>query len=72
MAPAAQEALLQRVCDRALSKHRVMLVTAKYSNVDRLKPGPSIRIAVSAAHSQADMEAAARALRECLRDEGVK
>ena len=72
MAPAAQEALLQRVCDRTLSKHRVMLVTAKYSNVDRLKPGPSIRIAVSAAHSQADMEAAARALRECLREEGVK
>ena len=44
----------------------MLLTTAKYSNVDRLKPAPSIRIAVSAAHSDGDMAAAVKALKASL------
>ena len=62
LAAGEQEAVLQRVCDRCLAKHSVLLTTAKYASVDRLKPAPSIRIAVSAAHSEADMAAAVKAL----------
>lgn len=66
MAVGEQEAVLQRVCDRSLAQHKVLLTTAKYSNVDRLKPAPSIRIAVSAAHSDGDMAAAVKALKASL------
>ena len=67
----AQEALLQRVCDRALTDGGVLFVTAKYSVVERRRPSPSIRIAVSAAHGVEDIDAALKALKAALAKEGV-
>jgi|APGre2960657444_1045066.scaffolds.fasta_scaffold00721_1 serine palmitoyltransferase len=68
----AAEALLQRVCDRCLRDHSVLLATAKYSALERARPPPSIRIAVSAAHSDADIRAVLAALHSALSREGVQ
>ena len=68
----AEEALLQRVCDRALADSAVLVVTAKYSVVERRRPPPSIRLAVSAAHGADDIEAALKALKAALAKEGVR
>jgi serine palmitoyltransferase len=68
----AAEALLQRVCAAALADSRVLLTTAKYSVLERRPPPPSIRIAVSAAHTAADIAAALAALRAALAKEGLR
>ena len=67
-----EEALLQRVCDHALADEGVLLVTAKYSVVERRRPPPSIRIAVSAAHGADDVSALIAALKAALAKEGVR
>jgi serine palmitoyltransferase len=64
------EALLQRVCARALAAG-VLLSTAKYSSLERRRPPPSIRIAVSAEHTEAELRAAVATLRAALAAEGV-
>jgi 7-keto-8-aminopelargonate synthetase-like enzyme len=68
----AEAALLARVCDRTLAASGVLLATAKYSVLERRRPPPSIRLAVSAAHSDADIAAALAALRAALAAEGVR
>jgi 7-keto-8-aminopelargonate synthetase-like enzyme len=50
----------------------VLVVTAKYSVVERRRPPPSIRLAVSAAHGADDIEAALKALKAALAKEGVR
>jgi serine palmitoyltransferase len=66
------EATLARVCAHALQDSGVLLATAKYSLLERRKPPPSIRVAVSAAHTDADIKAALAALRAALAKEGVR
>jgi len=68
----AQEALLGRVCARALVEGATLLSLAKYSALERRRPPPSIRVAVSAAHSEEELRGAAAALRAALQAEGVR
>ena len=68
----AQEQLLQRVCDRALADSAVLFSTSKYSALERRRPPPSIRIAVCALHSEAEMKSAAQALAKAFAAEGVR
>lgn len=56
------DALLQRVADDCLQRQDVLVATAKYSKLERGRLPPSLRVAVSAAHSAKDLEAAAAAL----------
>ena len=65
------DALLERVCGRALDRAGVLFCVSKYSVLERRAPPPSIRIAVSAAHTPADVDAGVEALCAALKAEGV-
>ncbi len=64
--PAADaEALLQRVVDHALAKAQVLFTVNRLASIDSLAPRlqPSLKVVVSAAHTAADLEQAATALK---------
>lgn len=55
--------LLQRVVDDCLAREGVLFAAAKYSSLERSRPQPSIRVAVSADHTTKQVEQAVAALR---------
>lgn len=58
----AGDLLLQRVVQDCLDSARVLFCVAKYSPLEQQREPPSIRVAVSAAHSPADIARAVAAL----------
>ena len=61
------DAALQRVAEDALAREGVLFAAAKYSCLERSRPPPSLRVAVTAAHSREQIEAAVAALRAACR-----
>lgn len=59
----AGDALLQRVVDECLSRDGVLLARARYSKLERARPPPSIRVAVTAQHTEADLQKVVGALK---------
>ncbi|KAK9840652.1 hypothetical protein WJX81_007034 [Elliptochloris bilobata] len=62
----AAEAVLQAAVDAALADSGVLLVVNRLSPLDRVRVKPSIRLAVTAAHSEADVRTAAAAVADAL------
>ena len=58
----AGDALMERLAAHCLKEGGVLVAPARYSKLERMRPPPSLRIALSAGHEQADVEAAAAAL----------
>lgn len=61
------DALLQRLVDDCLTREEVLFSVSKYSCLERSRPQPSIRVAVTAAHTAKEIEAAVAALKACCR-----
>jgi len=54
---------LQRIVEDCLSKEGILFTVAKYSSLDdKLRPSPSLRVAISSAHDESDIEKAVEAL----------
>ena len=58
----AGDMALQRVVVDCLAQEGVLFCVAKYSLLDRCRPPPSIRVALSAAHEPKDIDRAVAAL----------
>lgn len=69
--PGEELARLERVCGRARRDGGVLVATAKHSVVERAPPPPSLRLAVSCAHTAAQVDACVAALARALAEEGV-
>ena len=60
----AGDLLLQRLVEDCLSRENVLLTVSKYSNLEAsYRPPPSVRIALSAAHTFEDIDKAVAAIR---------
>ena len=59
----AGDAALSRVVAEALERDGVLFCRARYSKLERCRPPPSIRVAVTALHTHADLAKAAAALK---------
>jgi serine palmitoyltransferase len=63
----AGDLLLHRVATDCLEREGVMYAASKYTSLEISRPAPSLRVAVSAAHSKGDLMEAAEALRRSCR-----
>lgn len=63
----AGDAALQRVADDALAREGLLLAVAKYTSLEARRPPPSLRVAVTAAHSPRQLAAAVAKLRASCR-----
>lgn len=59
----AGDAALQRVVDDCLAREGVLLALGRYSRLERRRLPPSIRVAVTAQHTAADLQKAVAALK---------
>ncbi|KAI3430742.1 hypothetical protein D9Q98_009154 [Chlorella vulgaris] len=59
----AGDAALQLVVEDCLSREGVMVALARYSKLERRRPPPSLRVAVTAEHTAADLRKAVAALK---------
>ena len=60
---AAGDERLQRVVDDCLAREGVLLALSRYSSLERQRPPPSIRVAVTAQHTPAELQRAVAALK---------
>lgn len=63
----AGDARLQRVVDECLGREGVLVARARYSKLERVRPQPSIRVAVTAQHTEADLQKAVAALKSACK-----
>lgn len=54
---------LQQVVEECMDSHAVLLNVSKYSSLEHSRSPPSIRVALSAAHSEKDIDKAVAALK---------
>ncbi|EIE21834.1 PLP-dependent transferase, partial [Coccomyxa subellipsoidea C-169] len=67
-APDQAEALLQRVVDSALKRGGVLFTVHRVSPLDRIRAAPSIRVVVTAVHTEKDVLKAVTALATAVKE----
>ncbi|PRW20998.1 long chain base biosynthesis 1-like [Chlorella sorokiniana] len=60
---AAGDEKLQALIDDCLAREGVLLALARYSKLERARPPPSLRVAITAAHTHADLQKAVAAIK---------